>query len=283
VTAGVLATDLDRRDGLNMLIDMGTNGEIVIGNKDWLVCASASAGPAFEGSETRDGVRTQAGAVDHVKLLNKDRFLSLSTVGGSAPIGVCGTGYIDLLAELLRHGVMDRTGRIDLLCGSRRVAGSEQHEARFVVAYPEESGTGREIAITQYDIENMLRAKAAIYAATRVLLGSLGLDISSVERIFIAGGFGNYLDMESAITIGLLPDVPVERVKFVGNGSITGAKMCMLSSENYQRARRTAARMTYFELGTDSSFMDEFLAAKFFPHTDIQKFPSVCAKLNLGR
>lgn len=284
--AGVLAVGMDTSDELSVMIDIGTNGEVVIGNRDWLVCASASAGPAFEGSQTRDGMRAQAGAIDHIKILDKERLLSFSTVASAPPRGICGTGYVDLLAELLRVRLIDRTGTLDLECGSSRIrcageagADADPSESEYVVIRKEESGSGKDVVITQADIRSMLRAKAAIYAAAQILLRSLDLTFDDVQRLYVAGAFGNYLVPQSAVLIGLLPDIPAERIRFVGNSSVAGAKLALLSKEHYRQAQELARKMTYFELSAAPGFMDEFVAAQFFPHTDIERFPTAAAVL----
>jgi len=283
IVAGVLAVGMDTSDELSMMIDVGTNGEVVIGNRDWLVCASASAGPAFEGSQTRDGMRAHAGAIDHIKILDKERLLSFSTVASAPPRGICGTGYIDLLAELLRVRLIDRTGTLDLECGSSRIrcAGedADPSESEYVVIRKEESGSGKDVVITQADIRSMLRAKAAIYAAAQILLRSLDLTFDDVRRLYVAGAFGNYLVPQSAILIGLLPDIPTERIRFVGNSSVAGAKLALLSKEHYRQVQELARKMTYFELSAAPGFMDEFVSAQFFPHTDVERFPTAAAAL----
>jgi uncharacterized 2Fe-2S/4Fe-4S cluster protein (DUF4445 family) len=278
ITAGVMATGMNESDDLRMLIDIGTNGEIVIGNKDWLVCASASAGPAFEGAGNRDGMRATHGAIDHIRGWSNYRTFSYSTVGDATPAGLCGTAYVDLLAELLRMGVIDKTGKFDVSNGSDRLRTNAEGTAEFVVVRKGERGAERDLAITQDDAANLIRAKAAIYAAAKLLLRSLGLGFADLNEIMVAGAFGNYLDLENAVFIGLLPDLPAEKLRFVGNTSIAGAKMAMLSCERYREAQRIAHRMTYFELSTAPDFMDEFSAACFFPHTNIEEFPSVMAR-----
>jgi uncharacterized 2Fe-2S/4Fe-4S cluster protein (DUF4445 family) len=279
ITAGVMATGLDETEDLRMLIDIGTNGEIVIGNRDWLVCASASAGPAFEAAGNRDGMRATRGAVDHVRGWSKYRTLSYSTVGDQAPAGLCGTAYVDLLAELLRMGVMDKTGKFDMSNGSDRLRNGAEGTPEFVVVRKGEKSAERDLVITQDDVANLLRSKGAIYAAAKVLLASLGLKFSDLTEILVAGAFGSYLDLENAVFIGLLPDLPADKLRFAGNASIIGAKMAAMSADRYVHAFRIADKMTYFELSTDPTFMQEFTAACFFPHTNIEEFPSVVARL----
>ncbi len=283
IIAGVLATGMADDDRTRMLIDIGTNGEIVIGNSDFLVCASASAGTAFEGADCRDGMRAMRGAIDHIHLLNARRVMSYSTVASVAPRGICGTGYVDLLAEMLRVGVFDKTGRINPEAARERIRAGEDGQMEYVVIFANEAGGGKDIVITQGDISNLLRAKAAIYAASCVLLNALSLDFDQVEEFLVAGAFGNFLNIKNAITIGLLPDVPPERVRFVGNSSVAGAKLAAICHDCYEQAHEMAKRMTYLELSTDPTFMDQFVSACFFPHTDVERFPSVMAELGAGR
>ena len=283
ITAGILAVEMHKADKLTMFVDIGTNGEIVIGYKEFLVTASASAGPAFEGTDSRDGMRASSGAIDHLQIYNKDRLLSFSTIGGKPPVGICGTGYIDLLAELLKTGLIDKSGKLNTACGSKRIRPGEDGQAEYVVIWARDSGRGKDVVITQADIANMLRAKGAIYSAAQVLLRSLGYTFDDVERVLVAGGFGTSLNVESAVTIGLLPDLPRQRIQFVGNASISGAGLAAMSRQKYAEARQIAQSMTYFELSTDPTFMGELISACFFPHTDIQRFPSVMGALADGR
>ncbi len=280
ITAGVLAVGLHESVEPRMLIDIGTNGEIVIGNKDWMVCASASAGPAFEGAETRDGMRATRGAIDHIHGWNAGQSLSFSTVGNEAPCGLCGTAFVDLLAQLLRLNVMDKTGRLNMDNWRPRLRLGPDDVPEFVVVKAGEKGAPRDLVITQSDIANLLRTKAAVYAASKVLLKSLGLTMSDLKEILVAGAFGNFLDLENAVFIGLLPDVPGKKMRFVGNSSLQGAKMVALSRERYKESQRIASSMTYFELSTEPTFMEAFSSACFFPHTNIEEFPSVMAMVS---
>lgn len=277
ITAGILAVGLHQSDAPRMLIDIGTNGEIVIGNKEWMVCASASAGPAFEGTGTHDGMRAMRGAIDHFRGWHGGRTFSFSTVGDEAPNGICGTGYVDLLAQLLRLGLIDKTGRLNMDRRSKRLREGPEGVPEFVVVEAGEKGAARDLVITQEDVANLVRAKAAVYAASKVLLKSLGLRLSDIKEILVAGAFGNFLDLENAVYIGLLPDVPGEHLRFVGNTSIVGAKIAALSRERYVEAQQIARSTTYFELSTDPTFMGEFTSACFLPHTHIEEFPSVLA------
>jgi len=279
IVAGVLATGIHKRERLSVLIDIGTNGEIVVGNRDWMMCASASAGPAFEGSESSCGMRATAGAMDHVRLADCETILSYSTVSNAKPTGICGTGYVDLLAELLRLGIIDRTGRLNFEMECSRVRLRPDGVGEFLLFRDDETGHGKDIMLAQEDIINLTRAKAAIYAASQCIMRQVNVTFDDIEEIMVAGAFGNYLDIENAVLIGLLPDVPAKKMRFVGNTSIAGAKMACLSRENYRETQEIANSMTYCELSTDPHFMEDFVSASFYPHTDIERFPSVMAKL----
>jgi uncharacterized 2Fe-2S/4Fe-4S cluster protein (DUF4445 family) len=278
IVAGIYASGLARSDSLRLLIDIGTNGEVVIGNRDFLVCASASAGPAFEGAECECGMRATRGAIDHIRLADANHVLSYSTVGSVAPLGLSGTGFVDLVAEMVRVGVMDKTGKINPAASPELIREGEYGDLEYQVIPAERTGNGKRIFVRQSDINNILRAKAAIYAATDVLLKALGSTFDDVAEILVAGAFGNFLNLQNAVAIGLLPDLPAERMRFVGNTSLAGAKLAALSQPAYEEISQIADRTTYFELSTDPNFMDQFVAASFFPHTNIALFPSVMAE-----
>ncbi|KPK86433.1 MAG: hypothetical protein AMJ81_01255 [Phycisphaerae bacterium SM23_33] len=283
IVSGIFATGLAHSDEVRMLIDIGTNGEIVIGNKEFLVCASASAGPAFEGAECRSGMRASRGAIDHIRLLDASHVLNYSTVGSTSPVGLCGTGYVDLVAEMLRVGLIDKTGRLDQEAAPEKVRLAQHGELEYVVVPASWTGNGDDITVTQGDVSNILRAKAAIYAAASVLLKALNMGFDDVAEIMVAGAFGNFLNVGNAVFIGLLPDVPRDRLRFVGNASIAGAKLAAICSRCYDEIFDIAARTTYFELSTEPTFMDQFVSACFFPHTNVELFPSVLTELASGR
>jgi uncharacterized 2Fe-2S/4Fe-4S cluster protein (DUF4445 family) len=273
VTAGVLSCGLYQEEDLGILIDIGTNGEIVLGNKEFMVACAASAGPAFEGSGVACGMRASRGAIQKVKINPKDLEASYETIGEARPRGICGSGYIDLLAQMFKAGIIDRGGAIKLDSHKRIRQGESGRE--FIVAFKQESDSSDDIVISEADIENLKRAKAAIYSATAILIKHLGFDFTQVKKIFIAGGFGAYLDVESAVGIGLLPDLERSKFIFVGNSSLAGARSILLSYEAMREAEEIARNITYFELSVEASYMDEYMAALFFPHTDLMKFPSV--------
>jgi len=276
ITAGILATGLYQSDELVMLIDVGTNGEIVIGNKDWMICCSASAGPAFEGSGVRDGMRAGEGAIERIKITEEGK-IRYTTIGETKPRGICGSGLIDIMAELFKAGFIDRSGRLQPRVDGR--VRCRNGELEFLVVPASQTDRGEDIVITQPDIENLIRAKAAIFAGINILVSTLNLEFSDISRIYIAGGFGNYLDKENAIVLGLIPDIDREKIQFVGNTSILGAKMALFSREALEMSYQIARRITYYDLITYPAYMEEFMSAKFLPHTDMKKFPSLQGKI----
>ncbi len=273
ITAGVLSSGLDRQEKLSLLIDIGTNGEIVLGNKEFMISCAASAGPAFEGSGVTCGMRASGGAIQKVAVAPGSLEVTFQTIGGEKPRGICGSGYIDLLRSMLEQGVIDKNGKISEIKHERIRQTDSGKE--FIVAFKRQSAVDADIVITESDIENLKRAKAAIYSACATLVRHVGLDLNAVQRIFIAGGFGTYLDIESAIAIGLLPDLERRKFLFIGNSSLAGARQVLLSEEAFAAVNEIARKMTYFELSVEPAYMDEYMAALFFPHTDLLKFPTV--------
>jgi len=275
VVAGVLASGLARSEEPSLLIDVGTNAEIVVGNQDWMVCCAASAGPTFEGGGITCGMRATRGAIERLNI-GKDGRISYSVVGGGNPVGLCGSGLIDTVASLLRSGCLERSGLL-VRDHSRVREGDDGLE--FVLVYADQTANGKDLTITQADIQNFIRSKGAIYHASECLLDSVGLTFADLSAVYISGGFGNYLDIAKAITIGMLPDLPLEHFRFIGNGSVQGAEMILLSREAQQATEIIASRMTYIELSTDPKFMNDYTSALFLPHTDIERFPSVRLEL----
>ncbi|MFC1713475.1 ASKHA domain-containing protein [Candidatus Poribacteria bacterium] len=278
ITAGALASGISESEDICLFIDIGTNGEMVLGNEEWLVCCSCSCGPAFEGGGARHGMRAARGAIQRVTI-DESYDVSFSTIGNGRATGICGSGFIDVLSEMLRAGVIDRACDIQTDLDTPRVReGDEGWE--FVLAWKEEAAARRgDITISQADIDNLIRSKAAVYAAAKVLLEKMDITWDKVERLYVAGGFGNYLNIEKSIFIGLLPDLPLSKFRFIGNSSITGAKLAMLSSAALKEAEEIANKMTYIELSGDNTFFEQFTAATFLPHTDIELFPSVAKEL----
>lgn len=278
VVAGVLASGMFQRDEIALFIDVGTNGEIVVGNKEWLTCASCSAGPAFEGGGISSGVRAVRGAIEQVRISPSTLEPMLLTVGKGRPIGICGSGLIDTMAELFETGLIEQNGKFHGDAGTERIR-ERQGIREYVVCYAEDTAIGRDIVITEADIDNLMRAKAAIYAGYRVLLENVGLDTGDIERVIIAGGFGHHVGLEKAKVIGLLPDIPDDKFLFLGNGSLLGARLACLSYKLGVEAKAIAERMTNIELSNSKSFMDHFVAAMFIPHTDGNEFRDVLKRL----
>ena len=303
-TAGVLGSLMYQTEELTLFIDVGTNGEIVLGNNDWLLSCACSAGPAFEGAGVHSGMRATIGAIEEVWINTKTYEPTYRVIGDVPPRGICGSGMISLLAEMFITGVIDKGGRINQSLDTPRVRIGE-HGPEYVIAWAEETqcptsnvkrqtsnvkrqtsnhalsvaeGVKRgaqDVVITEVDIANLIRAKAAFYAGFSVLTRSVGLQLAEVEQVLIGGAFGQYINVEKAIQIGLLPDMPWERFKFLGNTSALGAYTALLCPDMRQEVVDIASKMTYLELSADNTFMDEFTKALFLPHTDLASFPSV--------
>ncbi len=278
ITAGVLSSGLSQTDKLTLFMDIGTNGETVLGNADWLITCACSAGPAFEGAGVLYGMRATTGAIEEVWINGQTYEPTYRVIGNKPPRGLCGSGLISLLAELFVTGVIDKAGNVKLDVSTPRVREGE-HGPEYVVAWADETDIGEDIVITKVDIDNLLRAKAAIYAGFSVLAKSVGVDLADVEQVLIGGAFGQYINVEKAIQIGLLPDMPWDRFHFLGNTSVRGAYMALLSREMRRRVTEVAQKMTYLELSADNTFYNEFTSALFLPHTDLSLFPSVRAIL----
>jgi uncharacterized 2Fe-2S/4Fe-4S cluster protein (DUF4445 family) len=278
ITAGMISTGACESRALSLFLDIGTNGEMVLGDCDWLISCACSAGPAFEGAGVHYGMRATEGAIEEVWIANDTHEPTYRVIGEAQPRGICGSGLISLLGELFIAGVIDKGGNFDFGLPTDRVR-EGRHGGEYVVAWRSETEHGRDIVITKVDIDNLLRAKAAIYAGFAVLAQSVGVELSGVDQVLIGGAFGQYINIEKAIQIGLLPDLPWEKFKFLGNTSVRGAFMALLSREMRQKVADVAARMTYLELSADNSFYEAFTSALFLPHTDLGMFPSVSALL----
>jgi uncharacterized 2Fe-2S/4Fe-4S cluster protein (DUF4445 family) len=274
ISAGVLASGLIESEELTLFIDVGTNGETVLGNKEWMLTCACSAGPAFEGAGVVDGMRATEGAIEEIWVHSQTFEPTYRVIGGAKPVGICGSGLISLLAELFVTGVIDRGGNVKLDLDTPRVRAGD-HGPEYVLAWADETEDGDDIVLTKVDVDNLMRAKAAIYAGYKVLADSVGVDLADVQQVLIGGAFGKYINVENAVKIGLLPDLPWDRFHFLGNTSVQGAYMALLSTEARSRVRAAAERMTYVELSADNTFYDAFTAALFLPHTDISRFPSV--------
>jgi uncharacterized 2Fe-2S/4Fe-4S cluster protein (DUF4445 family) len=278
ITAGMISTGVCENKRLSLFLDIGTNGEMVLGDCDWLISCACSAGPAFEGAGVHYGMRATESAIEEVWVSQMTYEPTYRVIGGVRPRGICGSGLISLLAEMFITGVIDKGGNFNFHLSTDRIR-EGRHGGEYVVAWGTESEHGRDIVITKVDIDNLLRAKAAIYAGFSVLAQSVGMDLSDVEQLLVGGSFGLYINVEKAMQIGLLPDLPWERFQFLGNTSVRGAFMALLSRKMRESVAAVASRMTYLELSADNSFYEAFTSALFLPHTEIDRFPSVMAVL----
>ncbi len=274
ITAGVLSSHLHEMEPLTLFIDVGTNGEIVLGGRDWMVTCACSAGPAFEGAGVVNGMRATLGAIEEVWVHSETFEPTIRVIGNKPPRGICGSGLISLLAELFVTGVIDRSGYPKLDLNTPRVRMGD-HGPEYVVAWGKETETGEDIALTKVDVDNLMRAKAAIYAGFSVLATSVGVELADVQQVLVGGAFGKYINIENAIKIGLLPDLPWDRFRFLGNTAVRGSYLALLSRESRDQIREIADSMTYIELSADNTFFEAFTAALFLPHTEIARFPSV--------
>jgi uncharacterized 2Fe-2S/4Fe-4S cluster protein (DUF4445 family) len=282
IVAGILGSGVFQRETLTLYMDIGTNGEIVLGNKDWLASVSCSAGPAFEGAGIKFGMRATRGAIEQVNIHPRTYEPMILTIGRAKPIGICGSGLIDTVAALLETGMIDQNGKFQRDIPADRVRmGPDGYE--YVLVQKEETQIQKDIVLTEIDIENLIRTKAAIYAGCKVLLDSVGLGFKDLGQVIIAGGFGRHLDLEKAVFIGLLPELDIEKFIFVGNGSLLGARLLSFSKELLKETERIALMMTNLELSNHPTFMNEFIAAMFLPHTDSSAFPQVMEKLHRVR
>jgi uncharacterized 2Fe-2S/4Fe-4S cluster protein (DUF4445 family) len=279
ITAGVLASELRSSAELTLFIDVGTNGEIVLGSSEWLVTCACSAGPAFEGAGVVHGMRADTGAIEEVWIDERTHEPSCRVIGNVAPRGICGSGLISLVAEMFLTGILDKGGNINETLTTPRVR-QGLHGVEYVVAWAAECEGEEDIVIARVDIDNLLRAKAAIYAGFNVLADSVGVPLETAEQVLIGGSFGKYINVEKAIDIGLLPDMPWERFHFLGNTSVKGAYWALIDSAARDEIAEIASAMTYIELSADNTFYEAFTSALFLPHTDLSRFPSVKAAMN---
>ena len=274
ITAGTLAAGIWDKDEMSLFIDLGTNGELVFGNRDFLMSCACSAGPAFEGGDISSGMRATDGAVE-AAVIDKDTMEpTLSVIGepGQKVVGICGSGIIDMISELFRCGIINAKG-LFVREGSR-VRRDEHGMGRYVLAFAEESETGREVSLNEVDIDNFIRAKGAIFSAIDTLLQSVDMTVDMIDKVYVAGGIGSGINMKNAVNIGMLPDVELEKFQYIGNSSLTGAYAMVVSDEANAKCAEVAANMTYLELSTYPGYMDSFVAACFLPHTDRSLFPN---------
>ncbi len=274
ITAGTLATMIWDKDEMSLFIDLGTNGEIVFGNRDFLMSCACSAGPAFEGGDISCGMRATDGAVEAVTI-DKDTMEPEMTIVGDAgqkPVGICGSGIIDIISELFRTRIINAKGQF--IREGSRVLRDQHGMGRYVLATAAESETGREVSINEVDIDNFIRAKGAIFSGIDTLLQSVDMTVDAIEKVYVAGGIGSGINMKNAVNIGMLPDVELEKYEYIGNSSLTGAYTMVVSDKAIEKCHEVGANMTYLELSTYPGYMDSFVAACFLPHTDARLFPN---------
>ena len=273
ITAGTLASRIWDKDEMSLFIDLGTNGEIVFGNRDFLMSCACSAGPAFEGGDISCGMRATDGAIEACTIDKLTMEPTLSIVGepGQKAVGICGSGIIDIISELFRCGIINAKGLF--IREGKRVLRDAHGMGRFVLARPEESETEREISINEVDIDNFIRAKGAIFSAIETLLSAVDMTVEDISHVYVAGGIGSGINMKNSVNIGMFPDVDLDKFSYIGNSSLTGAYAMVMSDEAVAKTAEVAANMTYLELSTHPGYMDAFVAACFLPHTNARLFP----------
>jgi uncharacterized 2Fe-2S/4Fe-4S cluster protein (DUF4445 family) len=278
IISGIMASGLYRSSELTLYMDIGTNAEIAIGHKDWMVCTAASAGPAFEGGGVKFGMRATKGAIEDFSIDPETFEPMIITVGNKKAKGICGSGLITLAAKLLETGVIDSRGKFNRTLNTSRIRQTDEIW-EYVLVFRENTAIDRDITITEPDLDNLIRAKGAMFSAALTLLEEIGMSITDIERIILAGGFGSYVDLQSAITIGLLPEIEPEKVIYLGNGSLLGCKINALTNALRRDVMKVVNMMTNFELASTRSYMDHYMGALFLPHTEMNYFPKVKARL----
>ncbi len=281
--AGIIASGItEQRNEIYMLIDIGTNAEVVLGNSDWLVGCAGAAGPALEGGVVNIGMSASSGAIDRIEIDPETLELKYHTIDEKPPVGICGSGLIDLIAHLYLTGMIDIRGKfVPERCGDRLK--EEDGIKYFVVVPAEKSGTGSDLTISQPEIDSVIRSKAAMFTILTTLVNSLNISFKDIKKIYIAGTFGFYINPRSAITIGMIPDLPIDTYIPLGNTSIEGATRLFSSRSYFDEMFKIRDSITYIELNVNQEFMQLFSAAKFIPHTDKSLFPSVKQYYKGGR
>jgi uncharacterized 2Fe-2S/4Fe-4S cluster protein (DUF4445 family) len=284
LVSGILASRLDQAEETSMLIDVGTNAEVVLGNRDWLIACAGAAGPALEGGVARMGMRADSGAIEHVTI-DRDRWrLAWNTIDNAPPVGICGSGLIDLVAELYLARIVDLRGKFQgefpgQTAQQREFVRSRLQERDgeqvFIVAFENETGRSEPVVLSQVDLDAMMRSKAAMYAILTTLTSQVGVAFEDLAEIYVAGAFGKHIDPRRAITLGMLPDLPLSTFTGIGNSSLHGAELILLDEQARIRASEVGRKITYIELNVNQEFMIRFSGSRFIPHTDPERFPSV--------
>ncbi len=275
ITAGTLVSMIWNRPEFSLFIDLGTNGELVFGNSDFMMSCACSAGPAFEGGDISCGMRATDGAIEACTIDKETMEPTYKVVGepGTKPIGLCGSGLIDIISELYMCGIIDPKGKF--IREGKRIRHDHYGMGSYVIAFEEEAGSVKDVEITEVDIDNFIRAKGAIFSAIRTMLKSLDFDVTMIDDVYVAGGIGSGINMRNAVNIGMFPDIPLEKFHYIGNSSLSGAYVMLLSTKAEKKTYELAANMTYMELSAVPTYMDEFVGSCFIPHTDMGLFPSV--------
>ncbi|ADL07578.1 corrinoid activation/regeneration protein AcsV [Thermosediminibacter oceani] len=281
IVAGVLAAGIWNSDENVLFLDLGTNGELVFGNREVMVACACSAGPAFEGGEISCGMRAMRGAIDQVTIDDRTLEPRYSVVGGTKPRGICGSGLIDIVAAMFMTGILDPRGKINTGLKSERIRFDDILGVyEYVIASKDETEDGRDITINEIDLDNFIRAKGAVYSGISTLLKILEMKVTDIDKIIIAGGIGRGLNIKNSINIGLLPEVEEEKFTYIGNSSLIGSYLCLTSRGAREKAKQIAESITYVELSAFPGYMEEFLGACFLPHTDMGLFPGVMKKFS---
>lgn len=278
ITAGTLASCIWSRPEMSLFIDLGTNGELVFGNEEFMMSCACSAGPAFEGGDISCGMRATDGAIEACVIDKETMEPTLSIIGdaGQKAVGVCGSGIIDLISELFRCGIINPKGKF--IREGERIRHDKYGMGSYVLVFREDAASVKDVEINEVDIDNFMRAKGAIFSAIRVMLNSLDFSVDMIDDVYVAGGIGSGINMENAVNIGMFPDIPLEKFHYIGNSSLSGAYSMLLSNEAEQKVADVAHNMTYLELSNEPTYMDEFVASCFLPHTDAGLFPSLTFK-----
>lgn len=279
ITAGTLVSQIWNRPEFSLFIDLGTNGELVFGNSDFMMSCACSAGPAFEGGDISCGMRATDGAIEACTIDKETMEPTYKIVGdpGTKPVGLCGSGIIDVISELYICGIINPKGKF--IREGKRIKHDKYGMGSYILAFEEEAGSVKDVEITEVDIDNFIRAKGAIFSAIRTMLTSLDFDVSMIDDVYVAGGIGSGINMQNAVNIGMFPDIPIEKFHYIGNSSLTGAYLMLLSTPAEKKTYELAANMTYMELSTVPIYMDEFVGACFIPHTDTSMFPTVMEEI----
>ena len=279
ITAGTLVSQIWNRPEFSLFIDLGTNGELVFGNSDFMMSCACSAGPAFEGGDISCGMRATDGAIEACTIDKETMEPTYKIVGdpGTKPVGLCGSGIIDVISELYICGIINPKGKF--IREGKRIKHDKYGMGSYILAFEEEAGSVKDVEITEVDIDNFIRAKGAIFSAIRTMLISLDFDVSMIDDVYVAGGIGSGINMQNAVNIGMFPDIPIEKFHYIGNSSLTGAYLMLLSTPAEKKTYELAANMTYMELSTVPIYMDEFVGACFIPHTDTSMFPTVMEEI----